>query len=515
MSESMGTTAVNSPSADNLTNVDQMPIVPLKISYREFSLSYEILFVALISLSQLLTQAALGQGVATLHIVGEHFGVNNPAELAWFIAAYSLTVGTFILPAGRWGDLFGNRRLFIIGYAWFALWSIIAGFSVYSDKVLFHFCRALQGIGPALLLPNGLALLGKTYPPSPRKNMVFSIFGSVAPGGFAVGAAFSSLFAELVWWPWAYWVMGIICIALTVLSNFTIPAALDNGTSRENCLERLDLAGTFTGLTGLVLFNIAWNQASVVGWQMAYTYVILIIGILFLIIFFVIEARFGNYPLVPLRDISANTCFVFACVGAGWASFGIWVYYYWQFSQNLRSELPLIVVARQSPTVISGAAAAIITGRLLNIFPPSYIMFMAMVAFCVGCILFATMPVNQIYWAQTFVSMVVMPFGMDMSFPSSTVILSNSMTRDHQGIAASLVNTIVNYSVSLGLGFAGTVESQINKSGNDLLMGYRSAWYLGIGLSGMGVLVSLYYIVNSTRLEKVSRSRSKSEKQGV
>ncbi|KAK9465687.1 major facilitator superfamily-domain-containing protein [Lipomyces arxii] len=488
----------NEMDAVSNTEKDKLPI-----SYKDFSLLHEIAVVCLISLAQLLTQAGLGQAMATAHLAGAEFGVSNPGELSWFIAAYSLTVGTFILPSGRWGDLFGSRKVFIFGYGWFALWSVIAGFSVYSNKVLFHFCRALQGIGPALLMPNGLALLGKTYPPGPRKNMAFSIFGSVAPGGFMCGAVFSSIFGELVWWPWAYWVMGMICTLLVMLCWIVIPQRYDGDVPHINkgLLAQLDIVGSTTGVVGLILFNIAWNQAPLVGWQTPYTYILLIISALFFASFFVNELRFTRYPLLPMDAISLNTSFVFAIVGAGWASFGIWVYYFWQMMQELRHHSPLVIAAQQSPTAVSGAVAAFVTGFLLGIWPPSYILFIAMIAFCVGNILLATMPVNQSYWAQTFVSMVIMPFGMDMSFPSSTIILSNSMSREHQGIAASLINTVVNYSVSLGLGFAGTVETHINNSGEDMLQGYRGAWYMAIGLSGGGIIVSSYYAI-VTRKQK-------------
>ena len=82
---------------------------------------------------------------------------------------------------------------------------------------------------------------------------------------------------------------------------------------------------------------------------------------------------------------------------------------------------------------------------------------------------------------------------MDMSFPSATIVLSNAVKKEHQGIAASLVNTVVNYSISLALGFAGTVEA--NVSDGDMLKGYRGAWYLGIGLSGTGILLSIVFII--------------------
>lgn len=83
-----------------------------------------------------------------------------------------------------------------------------------------------------------------------------------------------------------------------------------------------------------------------------------------------------------------------------------------------------------------------------------------------------------------------------MSFPSSVIVLSNHMSPEKQGIAASLVNTVINYSISIGLGIAGTVESQVNDGGKKLLDGYRGAWYVGIGLDGLGILLAICLVVS-------------------
>lgn len=87
----------------------------------------------------------------------------------------------------------------------------------------------------------------------------------------------------------------------------------------------------------------------------------------------------------------------------------------------------------------------------------------------------------------------VLPWGMDSSFPAATFILSRAMPRQHQGLAASLVTTFVNYSISIGLGFAGTAEGQVNGQGKNVLQGYRGAFYMGVGLAGFGVVVALIF----------------------
>ncbi|KOG96848.1 Amf1p DI49_5190 [Saccharomyces eubayanus] len=473
------------------------------------SLVWEAAFVGVLCSAQLMTQAGLGQSIAPLHIIGDSFGTKNPGQLSWFASSYSLTVGTFILIAGRLGDIFGHRKFFILGFLWYALWSLLAGFSVYSNKIFFDCCRAFQGMGPAFLLPNAIAILGRTYKPGKRKNMVFSLFGASAPGGFVLGAVFSSMLGQLAWWPWAYWIMGIACFLLAVAGYFVIPGTQmpSRNSPSFNILERVDFAGSVTGVIGLILFNFAWNQGPVVGWETPYTYALLIVGTVFLGVFGFIESR-AAFPLLPFAALSSDAAFVLGCIAAGWSSFGIWIFYTWQFMEDSREQSPLLSSAQFAPVSISGFCAAITTGFLLSHTPASTVMLFAMTAFTVGIILISTAPVNQTYWAQTFVSIIVMPWGMDMSFPAATIMLSNSMPHEHQGLAASLVNTVVNYSISIGLGVAGTIESQVNDGGSNALKGYRCSWYLGIGLSGLGIFVAAVY-ASSTFVKSKKKATEK------
>ena len=304
------------------------PIEPTKSKVeRPKSLLREIAFIVLVCLAQLMTQVGLGQIIAPLHIIGRSFGVeNDPAQLSWFPASYSLTVGTFILIAGRLGDLYGHKTFFIAGFLWFALWSMLAGFAVYSSPVFFDCCRAFQGIGPAFLLPNGIAILGRAYEPGVRKQMVFSAFGAMAPSGFLVGALISSLFAEFVWWPWGFWVTAMLCLLFAVAAIFLIPQTPSPEFVDDHSIwVRADVAGCITGISGLVLINFAWNQAPVVGWSDPYVYVLLIVGIILLGVFGHIEKR-ATFPLVPFASMTPDLGFILGCVACGWAAFGIWVF---------------------------------------------------------------------------------------------------------------------------------------------------------------------------------------------
>ncbi|GKT91551.1 major facilitator superfamily transporter [Colletotrichum tofieldiae] len=437
------------------------------------SLPRETLFVIICCMAQFCTQAAYMETLILLHVIGSSFHVDDPARLAWLIAGYSLTIGTFILFSGRLGDAFGYKRMLIIGFAWFSVWSLIAGLSVYSNFTLAVFSRVLQGIGPAICLPNALALFGAAYPPGHRKAMVFSFFGAVAPMGGVVGAALASTL-ELAWWPWALWAMSIWLAILAVAGWFIIPeppTKLQSPKGFKAMFIELDIPGAVTGIVALVLFNFAWNQAPIDGWKTPVVLVPLILGLILFGAFAAIEFKFAPMPLLPFDVVNADVGFVLAAVVCGWATFGVWTLYLVQILQEIRTLSPLLTCAWFAPVVVTGGLAAVITGKLLG-------------------------PL------KIFVSMIIMPFGMDMSFPAATLILSNAVKREHQGIGASLVNTVVNYGIALGVGFAGTVEVHVNNGGEtkeDQFRGFRGALYMGVGLAGLGFGIALTFLAREWR----------------
>jgi MFS family permease len=267
-----------------------------------------------------------------------------------------LTVGSFILLSGRLGDAFGYKRMILIGFAWFSVWSMIAGLSVYSNHVLFVFARVFQGIGPAIVLPNGLAIFGVTYAPGKRKAMVFAIFGAMAPNGSIAGSLFAAIFGQLVWWPWAFWSFSIALAITAVVGYLVIPDPPKKPLATmplSQKIRELDLEGAAVGITALILINFAWNQAPIVGWDKAYIIVTLVLGIVLLPVFFFIELRWAKQPLIPFECLTSTVGFVLACTACGWACFGIWAYYIWSYVEVLRGIGPILASAWVSYTPCS------------------------------------------------------------------------------------------------------------------------------------------------------------------
>lgn len=289
--------------------------------------------------------------------------------------------------------------------------------------------------------------------------------------------------------------MGIACALLGVLACLIIPLDANSipKMSLREASHRLNLIGASIGILGLLVFNFAWNQAPSVGWQNAQVISTLCIGIVLLVVFLCYEANVAANPLLPWPTFSSQASFVLACIAGGWSSFGVLLYYYFRQVQVIEGESSLLASVHFIPAIFSGFLAAFITGQIINRIPPSILMTISMIVFLVGSLLLATRPTGQIYWAQIFVATLITPLGMDMCFPAGTLLLSDFMPPEHQGLAASLVTTVVNYSISIGLGIAGTVESYTNDDGTKTREGIANARWSGVALAATALVVSLFY----------------------
>lgn len=479
--------------------------------------------------AMLLTQSGLAQTVIPLPYIAETFKVQqSPGQQSWFTAAYSLTVGTFVLPSGRLGDMYGHVFMVKIGFAWFAIFEMIAGLiGQFSPSLIgFDVVRGLIGIGPAILLPNAIAVLARLNPPGSLSKMIsFCIYAATAPNGFILGGVFSALLSKNsnLGWFWSFYIFAIVLLVIFITTFFVIPSdkAIEERVTSWPTKEteediqaehkrQFDPIGTLVGVSGLILFNFAFNQALVVGWPTVYVYILLIVGILLIVLFLFVESKVKD-PLVPLEVFQIRTSLVLGCIALGWSSFGTFVFYGVRFLQELRNHSPLVTVAQFTPCGVAGILAAFVSVFLLQKIRPAWVMLGAMCAFCAGNALVATMPIDQIYWIQIFIATAITPFGMDMSFPSASIIISDALPPHRQGTAGSLVNTIVNYSIAFGLGIAGTVELQVNKNGTDVERGIRGALYVGIGLAGLGIGCALVLLF----VDKFHKQKSKQEEKAI
>jgi len=266
----------------------------------------------------------------------------------------------------------------------------------------------------------------------------------------------------------------------------------------------MDWLGAIIGVSGLICVQVALVSAPASGWSTQYIFMLLILGVLLIAFFVIAEIKIAEQPLVPFKMLKADVSFVLGAVACGWASFGIWTWFLWKFLLGTKGDTPVGAAVQVLPIVPVALVASVLTAWMMRTTAPAWTLFWALVAFTFGPLLLAVdSKVNETpYWSWTFISLLVMPFGMDMSFPAATLIMSNFFPPQQQGLAGSLISTVVNYSISLGLGLASTVEVYTNDHGQNVLAGIRGGWFMGVGLGGLGCVICVAFVVRTTILGK-------------
>lgn len=175
-------------------------------------------------------------------------------------------------------------------------------------------------------------------------------------------------------------------------------------------------------------------------------------------------------------------------------SLGIFFWYMNIYMQTIRGDSLIKVGVQYLPLTIFGCANAFFAAWLVPRVPAQVIISMGCLAIVTINVLLATIPANLTYWAMAFPAMFLSAFTIDLITTSAQIITSNTVSIMHQGVAGSLVGTLLSYGMSTGLGFAGTVEVNTFDNGNNLLNGYHCAAYLGVGMASTALILSVVFI---------------------
>src|SRR5438876_2096061 len=146
----------------------------------------------------------------------------SQTSLAWVVNAYLLTFGGFLLLGGRLGDLFGHRRLFLVGITLFTLASIACGMS--TSQGLLVGARAVQGLGGAVVSAVGLSLMMSLFTEPAERAKAMGVFGFVAAGGGSIGVLLGGILTDSINWHWIFLVNLPIGVAVILLSLRLLPA---------------------------------------------------------------------------------------------------------------------------------------------------------------------------------------------------------------------------------------------------------------------------------------------------
>ncbi len=369
----------------------------------------------------------------------------SQTSLAWVVNAYLLTFGGFLLLSGRLGDIYGHRRLFLIGIALFTVASIACGVS--TTPGLLVAARAVQGFGGAVVSAVALSLMMNLFTEQADRAKAMGIFGFVMSGGGSLGVLLGGVLTDTLNWHWIFLVNVPIGVAVIILTLKLLPSA--HGSAAGG---RLDVAGAVTVTASLMLAVYAIVNGNDTGWTSGQTLGLLGAAVALLSAFIVIEARVRS-PLIPLALFKLRNIVVANTVGILWAA----AMFAWFFVSALYLQLVLgyspleVGLAFLPANLIMGAFSIGLSARLVMRFgfriPLSAGLFVA----AAGLVLFARAPVDGSFVVDVLPSMILLGVGAGMAFNPVLLAAMSDVDPSESGLASGVVNTAFMLGGALGL----------------------------------------------------------------
>jgi EmrB/QacA subfamily drug resistance transporter len=369
----------------------------------------------------------------------------SETSLVWVVNAYLLTFGGFLLLGGRLGDLFGHRRLFLSGVAFFTLASLACGLA--GTQTLLIAARAVQGIGGAVVSAVALSLIMALFTEPAERVKAMGFFGFVMAGGGAVGVLLGGLLTNTLDWHWIFLVNLPIGAAVFALGLALLPAAAGRSGT-----VRLDVAGAVTVTVSLMLAVYAVVNGNGLGWTSTATVGLLLAAAALLALFLVIESRV-QAPLMPLGLFRLRNLATSNIVGVLWAAaMFAWFFLSALYLQQVLGYSPMQVgLAFLPANLIMGAFSLGLSARLVMRFGIRRPLSLGLLLAAVGLALLARAPVEGQFARDILPSMILLGIGAGMAFNPVLLAAMSDVAPSESGLASGIVNTAFMMGGALGL----------------------------------------------------------------
>ncbi|GAA4682972.1 DHA2 family efflux MFS transporter permease subunit [Frondihabitans cladoniiphilus] len=362
----------------------------------------------------------------------------------WVVTGYALAFGSLLLLGGRLSDLFGRKRLFVIGVIGFAAASAIGGAAVGFDMLLV--ARVAQGAFAALLAPAALSLVSVTFADNAAdRGRAFGVFGAVSGAGGALGLLLGGILTQSVSWRWCLYVNLIIAVialvgALVFLREGEKPSRV-----------RLDIPGTITAVLGLVGIVCGLGNAASAGWTDGWTLGSSIGGLILIVIFIVIERR-AAHPLLPLGVLLDRTRgAAYLAIGiSGIGSFAVFLFltYYLEDTLGFTPIQTGIGFLPMVGMLIVGAGAA--GAALMPRFGPRPLVAAGCTLAAIGMAILTTIGIHTTYAGGVLPALLILGLGLGLVFGPAQNAATSGAKSDEAGVASALVNTAQQIGGSIG-----------------------------------------------------------------
>jgi EmrB/QacA subfamily drug resistance transporter len=422
----------------------------------------------------------------------------TPSSLAWVVNAYLIAFGGLLLLAGRLGDLFGRRRVYLLGLAIFTTASLACGLA--QSQAALVLARFVQGAGGAMTSAVILGMIVTMFPEPRERAKAIGVFAFVASAGGAVGLLAGGVLTQLLNWHWIFFVNLPVGVLTAVLAWRLV--ADDRGAGWRAGAD-VPGAALVTGALMLCVYTIV-KPAAELGWTSGRTLTLGAVTLGLLGAFVVREATAAR-PLMPLRVlrsrnlVGANLVQVISGVGM----FGMFFIGALYLQRVLRYDPLEIGLAFLPATVLMGALSVRYSERLITRFGSRQVLLPGLAFILAGLLLFTQAPAQGSYLTHVLPVMVLVGLGAGLCFPPVMGLAMSDATADDAGLASGLVNTTGQVGGALGLAVLATVSSgRSNRLAAEgfrpvaaLTGGYHLAFWFAAALVVVALIVAATVLV--------------------
>lgn len=390
-------------------------------------------------------------------------------QLLWVINIYTLVLAVLVITAGRLGDLYGPKRLFIVGLTVFTVASVACGLAQSPTQLIA--ARFVQAVGGALVSPQSLSMISKVFPPE-KRGAALGIWGATAGAAVAIGPSLGGLIVSAWGWRWIFLVNVPICLFAVVLAAVVIPSL---GEVRK---RRLDLLGSALATAALFLITYGLIEGKTHHWGPVWGPVtipmVIGLGLVALAAFVHVErGRQDREPLLPLailrdRNFSLMAAVTITLVGGVGAMLLL-------LSIYLQSALSLSAVAAGLIMAIAPAvsiAVAPLSGRLSDKVGGKPVLLVGLVLFAAGLLSIVMTAQAHTDWWNLLPGLVLVGVAMGVTFAPPLVIAMHDIDPAVAGAASGTLNTIRQFGAAIGAAAVGALaQSQLASSLRDSAAG--------------------------------------------
>lgn len=356
----------------------------------------------------------------------------SSSELSWVSSAYTLSFGGFLLLSGRLSDIWGKKRVFLIGLSIFGITSLLIGFSQNASMIIGM--RVLQGIGSSIIAPTSLALIMDTYKNDMRQKAI-SYYGATAGIGSSIGLLVGGGLTSFISWRAGFF----INVPFTLILIFLTSKYVNNSETRK---DKVDYLGSLLSILGLIGTIYGFTEGKLL---------IIMSGIIILFLFIFREQRikFPILPLILFKNKTRASAYIIRLL------FMMTMLPFWFFiPQMLQSQYGFSALESGMaflPLTIVNFIIALRLPQLTTKFGNARILFIGEVILTIGLILVACANINSGYWYALFIPMMIIGLGQGLILAPVTSAGVHETPTELSGIASSLTNVMHQIGGPIGL----------------------------------------------------------------